>query len=279
LAYTLGALVLVFSGIAAYTVLRNVNSPESAEISQISERQPNGKGMNSDGGTAPTESYSSNMTSNTNMMMSNSASMNSSSSASANFSNPALPLAPTAAMNSNAAMRMREDANQNLRAEAKSLAPPKESADSAATQDSIVAGAPPAKENDYRFDGETQRQQPNQTQNSAAQNQTQIMPDSRNAQQRVPMPTALSENEKSRKVQNSKDDKLEKSNETTNVSGKIFKRTDNVWYDSAYRGQATINIMRGTNEYKKLDAGLRGVAENLGGTVVVVWKQKAYRIQ
>lgn len=282
LSYTLGALVLVFSGVAAYTVLQNVNGPESAEVSQVSEKQPSGKGMNSDGDTAPTESYSSNMMSNANMMMSNSASINSSSSTAANFSNPAMPSAPTAVMNSNAAMQMREDSDKNLRVEAKSLAPPKEPADSAALQDSIAAGAPPppAKENDSRFDGEPQRQQPNQAQNSIAQNQTQIMPDSRNVQQqRAPMPTTLSANERNKKVLESKDDKREKSNEAINVGGKIFKRTNNVWYDSAYRGQPTVNVTRGTNEYKKLDAGLRGIAGNLGGTVVVVWKQKAYRIQ
>ena len=51
------------------------------------------------------------------------------------------------------------------------------------------------------------------------------------------------------------------------------------WVDSEYRGQATTNISRGTNEYKKLDSGLRGIVENLGGTVVIVWKEKAYRIQ
>ena len=278
LAYALGALVMVFSGIVAYTVLRNVNSLESAEVSQISERQPNGKGMNSDGDTAPTESYSSNMTSNANMMMSNSASMNTSTSAVANFSNPAMPSAPTAAMNSNAAMKMRENSDKGLRAELKSLAP-KESADSAATQDSIATGAPPpppAKENDYQFDAEAQRQQPSQTQSSVAQNQTQVMPDSRNVQR---APTALSANERSKKVQESKDDKQEKSNEPNSVGGKTFKRENNVWYDSAYRGQPTTNVTRGTNEYKKLDAGLRGIAENLGGTIVVVWKGKAYRIQ
>ena len=238
--------------------------------------------MNSDGDAAPTESYSGNtMTSNANMMMSNSASMNSSTGASANFSNPAMPSAPSAVtMNSNAAVMMQKDSDKNLRAEPKSLAPPQEPANSAATQGSIAAAdatQSAAKENDYRFDAETQRQQPNQTQNSVAQNQTQIMPDSRNVQQRAP--TALSANEKSRKVQDSKDDKKEKSNEPISVGGKTFKRENNVWYDSAYRGQATTNVTRGTNEYKKLDAGLRGIAENLGGTIVVVWKQKAYRIQ
>jgi hypothetical protein len=92
-------------------------------------------------------------------------------------------------------------------------------------------------------------------------------------------PTALSANERSKKVVESKDDKLEISNKPISVGGKTFKRENNVWYDSAYRGQATTNVTRGTNEYKKLDAGLRGITENLGGTIVVVWKQRAYRIQ
>jgi len=63
------------------------------------------------------------------------------------------------------------------------------------------------------------------------------------------------------------------------VGGKRFENRNGAWYDSAYRGQATINVRRGTDTYKKLDAGLRNTADTLGGTVVVVWKEKAYRIQ
>ena len=63
------------------------------------------------------------------------------------------------------------------------------------------------------------------------------------------------------------------------AGGKSFAKKDGVWYDAAYRGQPTINIRRGTGEYKVLDGGLRSIAESVGGTVVVVWKEKAYRIQ
>ena len=63
------------------------------------------------------------------------------------------------------------------------------------------------------------------------------------------------------------------------ISGKTFENRDRVWYDSAYHGQATTNVRRGNDEYKKLDGGLRNIANSLGGTVVVVWKEKAYRIQ
>ena len=63
------------------------------------------------------------------------------------------------------------------------------------------------------------------------------------------------------------------------VGGKTFNNRNGAWYDSSYKGQVTNNYRRGTDEYKKLDGGLRSIADNLGGTVVVVWKDKAYRIQ
>lgn len=63
------------------------------------------------------------------------------------------------------------------------------------------------------------------------------------------------------------------------VSGKTFRNNNGVWYDSAYKSQATLNFRRGTAEYKKLDGGLRNIADTIGGTVVLVWKGKAYRVQ
>ena len=67
--------------------------------------------------------------------------------------------------------------------------------------------------------------------------------------------------------------------EEKRVGGKNFRNRDGVWYDLAYRSQATINIRRRSEEYRKLDSGLRSIAESLSGTVVVVWESKAYRIQ
>lgn len=67
--------------------------------------------------------------------------------------------------------------------------------------------------------------------------------------------------------------------EEKRVGGKNFRNRDGVWYDLAYRGQATTNVRRRTDEYRKLDSGLRSIAESLSGTVVVMWKDKAYKIQ
>lgn len=63
------------------------------------------------------------------------------------------------------------------------------------------------------------------------------------------------------------------------VGGKTFNNRNGAWYDSAYKNQATANFRRGTDEYKKLDIGLRNIADTIGGTVVLVWKGKAYRVQ
>ncbi|MEQ1762901.1 MAG: hypothetical protein ABL984_07145, partial [Pyrinomonadaceae bacterium] len=67
--------------------------------------------------------------------------------------------------------------------------------------------------------------------------------------------------------------------EERRISSKGFQRRNNVWYDLSYRSQATINVRRGTDEYRKLDSGLRSIAESLSGVVVVMWTGKAYRIQ
>ena len=39
------------------------------------------------------------------------------------------------------------------------------------------------------------------------------------------------------------------------------------------------NVSRESDEYRALDSGIRSIAEQLGGDVLVVWKGKAYRIQ
>jgi hypothetical protein len=63
------------------------------------------------------------------------------------------------------------------------------------------------------------------------------------------------------------------------VGGKAFHNSNGAWYDNAYHGQSTTNVRRSTDDFKKLDSGLRSIANELGGVVVVVWKDRAYRIQ
>ena len=63
------------------------------------------------------------------------------------------------------------------------------------------------------------------------------------------------------------------------VGGKDFQFRNRAWYDTAYKGQPTMNVRRGTDDYRKLDSNIRSIAESLSGVVVVVSGSKAYRIQ
>lgn len=71
--------------------------------------------------------------------------------------------------------------------------------------------------------------------------------------------------------------------ETRSVSGRRFTREDNVWVDTDYDSpRATIKVTRGSDQFRALVAdepGLRTIADQLSGVVIVVWKNRAYRIQ
>ena len=280
LAYGLGALIVMFAGIAFFTVLQN-NDSQNSQVSQITEKQIGGKGMSSDGETAKQEVFSSNqMLSNTAAATSNMAS-----NTAMNSANLPMPSAPTMLANSNAATAVRRESNETFKDAPKEDKSTGEPAKPRETLAPISAGAPPPKTSDNKNENDdvvTDAEQPvlsqnESAQNQTAQNQTQIMPDSRNVK-RAPMPAAKMRKSESR-ADESKKAQVEKSIETTVVGGKSFNRVNNIWTDAAYRGQTTTNVSRGTKEYIKLDSGLRRIVENLGGTVIIVWKEKAYRIQ
>jgi hypothetical protein len=67
------------------------------------------------------------------------------------------------------------------------------------------------------------------------------------------------------------------------VSGRRFRRQAGVWIDTAYQSStATTNLTRGSEQFRALVAdepGIRVIAAQLSGEVVVVWKGRAYRIR
>src|SRR5882724_2625409 len=71
--------------------------------------------------------------------------------------------------------------------------------------------------------------------------------------------------------------------ETRTVSGRRFAREGNAWVDTAYdSSRATINVARGSEQFRALVAdepGLGAIAQQLNGVVIVVWKNRVYRIQ
>jgi hypothetical protein len=71
--------------------------------------------------------------------------------------------------------------------------------------------------------------------------------------------------------------------EMTSVAGHRFRKSGSVWTDVTYTSsQSTTNVARGSDQYRALIAdepGIRTIAEQLQGEVIVVWKGRAYRIR
>jgi len=72
----------------------------------------------------------------------------------------------------------------------------------------------------------------------------------------------------------------EKPPETRSAGGRKFKRQGSLWVDAKFKSSMTLkSISRGSSEFDALDSGLRSIAQQLGGEVIVVWKKKAYLIK
>ena len=71
--------------------------------------------------------------------------------------------------------------------------------------------------------------------------------------------------------------------ETRSVMGRYFTREGDAWVDTAYEySRATVRVARGSDQFRALVAdepAIRTIAAQLDGVVIVVWKNRAYRIQ
>jgi hypothetical protein len=72
----------------------------------------------------------------------------------------------------------------------------------------------------------------------------------------------------------------EKPPETRSAGGRKFKRQGSAWVDAKFKSSMTLkSVSRGSSEFDALDSGLRSIAHQLGGEVIVLWKNKAYLIR
>ena len=71
--------------------------------------------------------------------------------------------------------------------------------------------------------------------------------------------------------------------ETTSVAGHRFRKSGSIWIDVSYNSsQPATTVVRGSEQYRALigdEPGIRTIAEQLQGEVIVVWKDRAYRIK
>jgi len=271
LAYTMGALLLAFSGLIAFVVLQNNNASSGLEISQISEQaeKPQGPSFNE---VPPTQEKFSNsamsnsMSSNSSMMSNAAPNVSSTNSAPAQSETKTTTI-PAANTIMSAAPKpvtsAGEPASPEIREDSFAMLPNKNNLPSQAVNANTNAA---------------KKEEPKKTENE--QTVVDTTDSAKSAQnKRIEQLPVNGRSVPSESLMAAKQKKARVTSETTSVNGKTFRRAGGVWTDSAYKEQPTTNISRGTNEYKKLDSNLRSIVENLGGTVIVVWKEKAYQIQ
>jgi len=72
----------------------------------------------------------------------------------------------------------------------------------------------------------------------------------------------------------------EDKSETRSAGGHKFRRQGNAWVDQKFKSSMSLkNIARGSDEFSSLDSGIRSIAQQISGEVIVVWKGKAYLIK
>lgn len=278
LVYTMGALVVMFGAFTGFIIFQN-NAGKNSEVSQISADKSATKGgpsadqepffSSNSAATAPSNATAA---SNTAVMQTNTASntaisaMNTSSAVSPTANTSTTPIlkeapkgrlsddglitggeqAPTA----NESVRKERDNNLDKAENKTALSETQPKTDAAEPQKPTVAAAAPAPP-------------------KPSADEKEVAEDDKDLTTRSANPYGASGTSKAKKLE-----------ERKRAGGKSFRFENSVWIDSEYRqGMPITNVSRGSSEYKKLDGGLRNIAEQFNGTVVVVWKSKAYRIR
>src|SRR5215213_5834596 len=70
--------------------------------------------------------------------------------------------------------------------------------------------------------------------------------------------------------------------DTRSVAGRRFRKQRGVWVDTAYNSGHTVNLTRGSEQYRALVAdepAIKIIADQLDGEIIVVWKSRAYKIR
>ena len=100
------------------------------------------------------------------------------------------------------------------------------------------------------------------------------------------MDNVMANNQSANEVQNAAPKPLqsetstEENPQTRSVGGHKFRRQGNSWVDQKFKSSMALrNISRGSDEFATLDSGVRSIAQQLGGEVIVVSKGKAYLIK
>lgn len=290
LAYVMGGLVLVFAGFLGYSVLRDSDGSRSAEVSQVADEQRPAGGPSAAEGPAfetsgiAAENTSANTNTTANRVTTGATAVSTNSSV-ATLANTANSNAATTGSSPSITVDGLEPKSAGVAAERPSVT----SADTAAAplaKPLPLQDRKPARDEEQKKDeAKTKEERAAVTENEQARTDTGVVmktaPSAKSVSGlRAAGPSRQMNNQQQQQLNNLPGAVQEnRVSPARLVGGKAFRQNQGVWYDTAYQGQRTINVGRSTDKYKKLDAGLRAIAEGLAGAIVVVWKEKAYRIQ
>ena len=271
-AYTMGALVLLFSGFLGLAVWQNMNRSQNTEVSQIEQKETYSTAANA---------AAANTTSATNAA-SNAVNSAENTPGTIAPANPAIAGQAPSTM-ANAAANSPVSGPVGRTATAPNLEEqPKQLQERAETKPAApMAAAPPAPKDSEDAKVTADQLAAKDDRDQALANEKQADSEMRAMKKEAPVTTMRQMNNlplngrKTAPMVNGASGYAP----TRTVNGRTFTKKDGVWYDADYHGQSTINVRRGADIYKKLDGGLRSIADSLGGTVVTIWKGKAYRIQ
>ncbi len=271
LAYTMGALVVLFSGFLGFLILQNLTGSKNSEVSYSANKTASAEKPASQ--TNPTVFSSSNAvaTNSTTTTTTNSTTTT---------TNTTVTTSSTPVYSSNTAA--------NGAPEKKSAVPESKSATTADQTSPVMNEKPQDKANSETERDELSKKKSDSPVGGAVSGTV------RQADKQAQTDDAVrSKDEKNKIKEETPEPKLSKpspmpksarkteslAGEKRSVSGKTFNNVGGIWFDSAYSNQKQKIVNRGTNDYQKLDSGLRSIADQFSGTVVVLWKSKAYRIQ
>lgn len=276
LAYGLAGFVLIFAGLLAFSALRN--GDETVEVSRVAE---NLNSINADS-VAPSNSSYANQPFNT------ADNGNSDRGTFSNSNDISLVDRPNTAV-SNAAPVL--PGTDETKQEPKTANPPKEAEQDISERAAAASPAPPALAANTQsriegFDSAAATRQPRGSSSMKAAKSRPMLESEAAAKRRraVPPVEVASEDalsagleRKERRAANSLNISPDAPALQRTIAGRSFELKQQVWYDVKYGGQSTINVRRGSKAFNGLDADLRSIANAFSGTVIVVWRGKAYR--
>lgn len=270
LAYTMGALVLLFSGFFGYLILQNLTGSNSSEVSYSTENRPAQMSK-----SAPANA-------NTSVVSPSNTALNS---AAPSAANSVVPIAPTnSAPNPSANITTSATPQTERKSDTAELnaptvnqpmavpqATPQPQDDNKGGEDKDLAKTPPKNEvNKPTITGGVREETKPRDKENSMTIDGQSSADSSLSQQKMRTQRSAPESPKK---------KVSEAGATRSVGGKTFNNVGGIWFDSALGKQKQKTVNRGTKDYQKLDSGLRSIADQFSGTVVILWSGKAYRIQ